>query len=120
MKLKMFEQFVNEKNVDFFDIDPKNPPSSDDSVNYVAKHAIGELVNFTFNGVKIPAIVRVIYHTNGKVRYAIRLIGTDEEGKEYYSTIHNVDSIFVEDSLDKDGKRTIYDSDSMEDFDNYS
>lgn len=108
---------IYEDTVDFYDIDKNSPPSTDDSVGFVSRHAVGERVYFSYCGNKIPALVRIVTHTTGKVRYALLLIGKEDGSTEpLYTTIHNVDSVFVEDYPNEDGTKHI----EKLDFDNYS
>jgi hypothetical protein len=73
-------------------------------IEYPSRYAIGEAVYFVVGAVKHPAYIRAITFTNGKIRYTIYL-------KEVKSSIHNVDSMLVEDRV----------GESIEfNFDNYS
>jgi len=62
--------------------------------NYPSRFAIGESVLFCPDGKsKIKSYIRAIIFTNCKVRYSIYL-------KDVETTIHNVDSYFIDDDLD--------------------
>ena len=75
---------------------------------YPSRYKIGELVDFIIPKNKeekkelyrIPAYIRGIFFVTGKVRYSLFFATIN-------STIHNVDSVFVEDSTIDDFDKEI-------------
>lgn len=72
---------------------------------YLSRYKIGESVKLAFPPgkteadkvedklIKIPAAIRAIIFTQGKIRYSVFLKGIE-------TTLHNVDSVFIRDSDD--------------------
>ncbi len=77
------------------------------SVKYPSRYKLGEHVYIEISGNKIPAWIRTITFTQGKVRYSVFI----EVKKDSLTTLHNLDS-----TLFFDGDGTI----KHLDFDNYS
>ena len=80
--------------------------SEKEHVNYPSRFEIGESVVLSLNNYGIPCYIRAVTFTNGKVRYSLYV-------KNDKTTIHNVDSYFVNE--DVDSKENV-----KFDFDNYS
>ena len=82
---------------------------------FASQFKIGDPVFVELGDVKVPGNIRVVLHTQGKVRYSVRVffdVNSTGGKKETGTTLHNLDSVFVKEN--KDG-------DFMElDFDNYS
>jgi len=77
--------------------------------SYPSKYAIGDSVQITMpNSPAVDGWIRAIIFTNSKVRYSV-FVGVENGG---FTTLHNIDSVFISDGT---GKKL----DSTE-FDNYS
>ena len=61
--------------------------------NYPSRFAIGESVILKLSGYSINCYIRAVLFSNSKVRYSVYV-------KADKTTIHNIDSCFIEDDLE--------------------
>lgn len=60
--------------------------------DFPSRFGIGDPVYFTNGSVRMDGNIRTVTFTSGKVRYSVAIL----DGQDGHSTIHNVDSVFVE------------------------
>lgn len=79
--------------------------------DFPSQFDIGEPIFFEIQGAQVKGFVRTVTFTKGKVRYSLGLFESADNESAGYSTIHNVDSVWVK---PRQGDKVDLD------FDNYS
>lgn len=72
-----------------------------ENVNFKSLYDIGDSVQVTIpTQPTVTGWIRAVIFTNAKVRYSV-VIKVNQQGEDQYTTLHNIDSVFISDGTGK-------------------